>query len=350
MTSSRALEADASSQLAHADGRTILEQSSMSPVEDDEFQQKRGRRSRRDETKLKSSFSTQAKALFRKNALAQRRSMWQNIFMILTPVFFVVLLFVLQKLIDSAISGDENNKCGCLCLRCCSSPSDGSEPICRDATAENPCNPWEDCKAYDENECGVQYSNADQADRCEISSPSIWPPLFQVPEREYLAQPWAPKAAMLMTGDDLLITDQMRLFPQPNTTTAEINASRAFANLGMENNNAVYTSTPLMGLQMGTTQKYPNLAYYIEASFIVDPPDVSSISICVSMFCKYCLFYSRKHSNVCLFDCRQSFVGLLDAMSLSTRSCGNELLITKNGRFMLFLAVQWHNVSFDSRP
>lgn len=230
---------------------------------------------RRDETKLRSSFRTQAKALFRKNGIAQRRSIWQNVFIIATPIFFVVLLFVLQKLIDSAITSDRNNKCGCLCLRCCTTPEGSSEKVCRDATEENPCNPWDDCEVYDENVCGIQYSNADQADHCEIASPSIWPPLFQAPERDFLAEPWSPKAAMLMTGDNESIINNLILFPPPETTAAERNASRAFAELGLENDNAVYTSTPLMNLQMGTTQKFPNLAFFIDPAFIPDPPDVS---------------------------------------------------------------------------
>ncbi len=69
-------------------------------------------------------------------------------------------------------------QCGCLCTTCC---TDEKETDCREATQENPCNPDLDfCKTYDEERCGIQYSNGQQASFCAIESPSMWPALLQV--------------------------------------------------------------------------------------------------------------------------------------------------------------------------
>ena len=54
------------------------------------------------------SFRTQAGALFRKNAAQQRKSVCANVMVLLTPVFFCVLLFVLQRLINSATDTASN--------------------------------------------------------------------------------------------------------------------------------------------------------------------------------------------------------------------------------------------------
>jgi hypothetical protein len=231
------------------------------------------------ERRLKSTFRTQAKALFRKNATQQRRALWQNFFIIITPIFFVVLLYVLQRLINNAIQDDPNNKCGCLCLRCCdpSSSADGSGPVCRDATPDAPCNPWEDCQQTDDTRCGIEYSNADQASVCSIPSPSIWPPLFQVPPPDALARPQSPDAAILITGDGGSIVTDMQLFPEPNVTDESIAVAASFTELGQATN-AVYAGFPLLGVQMGTSQKSDQLfGFQIEFGFLPNPPEVRSV-------------------------------------------------------------------------
>lgn len=144
------------------------------------------------------SFGTQARALFRKNGIQQKRAWKSSCFLVATPIFFCVLLFVLQKVINNALDTPDN-KCGCLCTECCSSAS-GVE-VCRAAGADTRCAPDETCKTYDTTRCGLEYSDSMQANWCAIPSPSSWPALMQSAAPAYLARPWAPAAAVLYTGD-----------------------------------------------------------------------------------------------------------------------------------------------------
>lgn len=243
---------------------------------------------------IQASFRTQAGALLRKNAAFQRRNRRSNCCITVTPVLFIMLLFVIQKLVNSAFDTPETNVsapapmssrklamptrwcnpvtalyvcgsdavlqlarpssvshwCGrcavrlrvramlrqqcerlqrgkelqqsslqqipcCMpswwsqwtqrassCSRCCTSdpwssalfawPVSSREHIdgdcatlqvCRDATPEAPCYPGTytgDCKTYNKSNCGLQYSDQQNAAYCAIDTPSTWPPLLQV--------------------------------------------------------------------------------------------------------------------------------------------------------------------------
>jgi hypothetical protein len=55
--------------------------------------------------------------------------------------------------------------------------------VCRNATAAAPCYPGTytgDCKTYNKSNCGLQYSDQQNAAYCAIDTPSTWPPLLQV--------------------------------------------------------------------------------------------------------------------------------------------------------------------------
>jgi ABC-type multidrug transport system ATPase subunit len=177
--------------------------------------------------RLQTTYSTQAKALFLKNAAQQRRSWLSNLLLIGTPILFCILLFVLQKVIDNVINSDDDNRCGCFCLNCCTT-IDGIEN-CR-APIDGFCFDPSECKEEDKNTCGLVYSNADQSNFCAIPNPSIWPALYQVPAPGYLDEEWAPNAAMPYTGDDqqtatLLAT---QLFGRSNPTPGQIAQAEAF--------------------------------------------------------------------------------------------------------------------------
>jgi ABC-type multidrug transport system ATPase subunit len=210
------------------------------------------------------SYGVQARALFRRNAALQKRSPCANLFIVLTPICLVILLFVLQKLIDSALDTPDT-KCGCLCLSCCKTV-DGVE-TCWNST-ERPCtsNLYDTCTEYDEDMCGFDYSNARQAYFCPVDNPSIWPPVAQVPSVGYLAHPESPDAAMLITGDDSSIVDEIVLFPVPNVTAQDATRALEFSQRGSRLN-ATYVSTSLLGASLGTFQKFPNLNYYLEPAF-----------------------------------------------------------------------------------
>jgi len=180
---------------------------------------------------MQTTFRTQANALLRKNGIQQRRALWTNICIISTPVFFCILLFILQLLINNA-TDTPDNQCGCLCLRCCNTTAGNN--TCRDATADTPCVKGEDCDLYDETQCGFQYSSAKQAGFCPVASPSIWPGLIQVPSPGYLAYPWSPKAAMLITAENETVTRGVELFPVPNVSVNAANVAAQFAQLGQQ--------------------------------------------------------------------------------------------------------------------
>lgn len=182
---------------------------------------------------LQASFRTQAKALLRKNLIQQRRAVCTNIFIVLTPIFFCILLFVLQRVINNAIDKPEN-KCGCLCLNCCETDSAGVK-TCRVPTIDNPCREWQDCEEYDENQCGFIYSDAAQASFCAVPSPSIWPALVSVPSPGFLAHPYSPDGAMLVTGQNMTLADSLKLFPDPKPTPEDQLAADSFVALGLQN-------------------------------------------------------------------------------------------------------------------
>lgn len=65
--------------------------------------------------------------------------------------------------------------------------------VCRDATAAAPCYPGTftgDCKTYNKSNCGLQFSDQQNAAYCAIDTPSTWPPLLQVCMRRSPAAGW----------------------------------------------------------------------------------------------------------------------------------------------------------------
>ncbi|KAK6924977.1 hypothetical protein RJ641_009303 [Dillenia turbinata] len=106
------------------------------------------------------SFWTQANALLRKNLTFQKRNLRTNIRLIAFPVVLCLLLVMLQAVVNSLL---KDNDCGCQCV---------------ERTANGKCA---------KEECGLQYSTADQAGSCSFPNPPEWPPLLQVPAPQYRA-------------------------------------------------------------------------------------------------------------------------------------------------------------------
>lgn len=154
--------------------------------------------------------------------------MCTNLFIIITPIFFAALLAILQHLINVAVDTPQNS-CGCVCLSCCDV---NNASYCHAATPETPCAPYDTCQQYDTTRCGLQYSTSSQAAFCAIPSPSIWPPLYTTPSPGYLAHPWSPDAAMLMTSKNYSLYDSLQLFPPPNITPSDTAAALSFSQLG----------------------------------------------------------------------------------------------------------------------
>ncbi len=230
---------------------------------------------------MQTPFTIQAKALLRKNLQQQRRAVCTNVFIVVTPIFFCILLFILQKVINNALDKPDN-RCGCLCLSCCSTPADGGDAICRVPTVEDPCRAWEDCQLYDDTQCGFQYSDAEQAGFCAVPSPSIWPALFSIPSPGYLAHPYSPKGAVLVTGQDQTVVNSLNLFPDPNVTAADITAATSFAELGTESGAAYAGALSLLGIALGSFKKFKLFNYYIEPAFIPTDSYNGSLSLLVT--------------------------------------------------------------------
>ncbi|CAN1300053.1 ABC transporter A family member 7 [Linum perenne] len=114
-----------------------------------------------DASRSRASFWTQADALLRKNLTYQKRNAKTNCRLISFPFILCVLLVLAQNLVNNQLDKDEF-KCGCTCV---------------DTNGDGKC----------EKVCGLQYSDAQQAAACPISSPPQWPPVLQVPTPEYRA-------------------------------------------------------------------------------------------------------------------------------------------------------------------
>ena len=63
--------------------------------------------------RLQASFRTQAGALMRKNAAFQRRNRRSNCCITVTPILFIMILFLIQKLVNSALDTPDTRVSGC---------------------------------------------------------------------------------------------------------------------------------------------------------------------------------------------------------------------------------------------
>ncbi|KAL4428467.1 hypothetical protein ABPG75_002556 [Micractinium tetrahymenae] len=182
----------------------------------------------------RASFWTQAGALARKQASLQKRRWLGNLGLLAAPFLICMLLWVLQEVINKQLDS-RSFRCGCKCLACCDwvpvdggsgkgSTVDGSmngttavSYQCYEATDDKPCSPYAKCQAYNDTECGLLYSTADQVGFCGVAEPPLWPALLDVPQERYRG-PKAPgfepeglpgppgippsAAPMLYTGED----------------------------------------------------------------------------------------------------------------------------------------------------
>ena len=87
-----------------------------------------------------------------------------------------------------------------MCVLCCTREWDSA---CREANASSQCHyPVEECRRYDDDECGIQYSDSDQAFFCEVEDTVVWPPSISIPKRSDRARAWAPNTVFFIHADD----------------------------------------------------------------------------------------------------------------------------------------------------
>jgi ABC-type multidrug transport system ATPase subunit len=115
-----------------------------------------------------------------------------------------------------------------------------------------------------------------------VPSPSIWPAMFSIPSPGYLAHPYSPKGAVLVTGQDQALTQAMNLFPDPNVTTADQIAAANFAALGQESGAAYAGALSLLGILLGSFKKFTLYGYYIEPAFVPTDNYNASLSVLVT--------------------------------------------------------------------
>jgi len=229
------------------------------------------------------SFRTQANALLRKNAAYQRRNRRSNCCLTVTPIIFILLLYIIQQVVNNAFDSPRT-RCGCECLRCC---DEGNPEVCRDATPEAPCFPGTysgDCKTYDKDNCGVQYSDQTNTGYCAIPDPSIWPALLQVPLPEDRAEPARPATTYLYTGNNTATADAIaaNLFRTANLTNATaVAAAEAEFRRGLAQEVPLVRGDALstLGYVLGTSaDQYRTM--YVEAAFVQNLPVYNMVPNC----------------------------------------------------------------------
>lgn len=220
----------------------------------------------------KTSFTTQTSALLRKSLSFQRRNLRSTLVTVQVPIYFCVLLAIIQAIVNSALDSYDN-KCGCQCLRCCNNRNDTD--ICFDATPEQPCIPgnFDSCKNVNKANCGFEFSDGSQAGFCANPAPSTWPSILQVPLGPYRAKPYSPNTAAMYTGDDRLVADTLAglLFATPKLTDpARLRAATQYiasGNAAAFQNLSVGLAIASLGYTLGTDAD-PVMSYQVESAFV----------------------------------------------------------------------------------
>ncbi|GFH06333.1 ABC transporter domain-containing protein [Haematococcus lacustris] len=167
----------------------------------------------------------------------QKRNIGANLTLCIAPLFFCIILAVIQVLVNTLIASNEDLSCGCRCTSCCyswalknapgvftfdgnstirvtdvqrfqrqwasqladippgtiTSNADGTLSIQVCSPLNNgPCSSSDgfSCRATDKNLCGIQFSTAFQSQFCAVPKASAWPALLQVPATRARAKPW----------------------------------------------------------------------------------------------------------------------------------------------------------------
>ncbi|XVF51953.1 hypothetical protein PTKIN_Ptkin04bG0225400 [Pterospermum kingtungense] len=201
------------------------------------------------ETLGPASFWTQANALLRKNLTFQKRNMWANIRLISFPLFFCILLVLVQVFTAKQPKSKEHNRCECNCVE-----SNGNGQCLRRV-------------------CGLENSTMDQASsNCHIPNPTEWPALLQIPGPNYravrtgsLTSADLPNESCRRTGDCPAIT----LFTGNNRSLGEILTGSMFSTSSDIDSSDLLGSlaTNVLG-----TEIYPQVDNYIEPAFDSDLP------------------------------------------------------------------------------
>ena len=144
------------------------------------------------------------KAVFYKNVSQQRTKKGTNLCLVLSPLILCGLLFGLQLAINFLFLDRPEFRCGCKCVDCCVTTSDGNEECYVDRP--DICLVADRCTRRDTSECTIAYSTPQQFGFCEIKTPYRWPSQLQLPQSVLEApESWrwdhVTKARTLVTGE-----------------------------------------------------------------------------------------------------------------------------------------------------
>ena len=122
------------------------------------------------------------KAVFYKNVSQQRTKKGTNLCLVLSPLILCGLLFGLQLAINFLFLDRPEFRCGCKCVDCCVTTSDGNEECYVDRP--DICLVADRCTRRDTSECTIAYSTPQQFGFCEIKTPYRWPSQLQLNEAQ----------------------------------------------------------------------------------------------------------------------------------------------------------------------
>lgn len=273
----------------------------------------------------------QAAALLQKSWTFNKRNIGSNICLCCAPVFFCLILAIIQILVNSLFLSDSQFQCGCFCPQCCPSwalsgspnnytadrngtiiitnvaafggysaisktfapvqvtnNTDGTVTVQTCFPAGSGACPTDNgysCLKTDSNTCGIQWSTPQQASYCAVPQPSSWPPLIQAPGTDKRAQPWSPtiengtsvnQTATLVTSLNSSLTAAVsnNLF-YGNISTDQALWARALGPNGLNTGNAsnsasgnIYNGYWLSLLGLlFGTDEDPQQSLYIESAF-----------------------------------------------------------------------------------
>eukprot|EP00210_Caulerpa_lentillifera_P008457 g8069.t1 len=143
-----------------------------------------------------------------------------------------------------------------MCTLCCSRVDESN---CRPANETSQCREHEEnCKAYNDSICSLQYSDPEQALFCEVQDPVIWPAVLDIPAEYQRPGRWRPDVVMFTTADnpDVQRALTRRLLPELDPD----------ASLDSEQIGEVVS---MNGVVFGSSEA-PDLVNYIEPAFVND--------------------------------------------------------------------------------
>lgn len=143
-----------------------------------------------------------------------------------------------------------------MCIWCCEWDNSAN---CRPANESSQCLPFlEECKSYNDEICGLQYSDPDQAFFCEVADPFIWPAVVDVPPKRYRPGRWKPDVVLFVTAEDSTVREELtnRLLPEVELDELSLVQS--------EEPGGRISST---GVVFGTSTE-PDYVNYIEPAFV----------------------------------------------------------------------------------